>query len=231
MVNAQLLEAPNAQQTAYEYIKEEILALRLGPNAKLNAIELASHLELSRTPVREALGRLEQEGLAYRESGGGFRVHALTIKEIVDTYKVREALEVEAALEALPHLTDEMLDQFESILRRSEIFLAPDTYAKFILANRKFHSAIVSATGNKMLEQLMVPIADRVRLIGAMLMRSRAARQREVLDENLTILAALRTRDPRRVGEAVRAHIRLASVHASRLLGSDHGQLSVTPRP
>ncbi len=231
MVNSLQSESTSAQQTAYDYIKEEILALSLGPNVKLNAIELASHLGLSRTPVREALTRLEQEGLAYRELGGGFRVHALTVKEIVDTYKVREALEVEAALEALPHLTDERLDQFEAILRGSEIFLTPATYAKFILANRKFHAAIVQATGNAMLEQFMAPIADRVRLIGAMLMRASAARQKEVLDENLAILAALRTRDPRIVEEAVRAHVRLASGHATRLLGSDPGQLSIRPRP
>ena len=231
MVNSLPADTPNAQQTAYEYIKEEILALSLGPDVRLNAIELASHLKLSRTPVREALARLEQEGLAYREPGGGFRVHALTVKEIIDTYKVREALEVEAALEALPRLTDDMLDQLEAILRGSEVLLTPATYAKFILANRRFHAAIVHATENAMLEQLMAPIADRVRLIGAMLMRASAARQREVLDENLAILAALRTRDPKLVEEAVRAHVRLASGHASRLLGSDHGQLSIRPRP
>lgn len=229
-MNAQAYEVVNAQQTAYEYIKEQILSLGLAPNAKLNAIDLALRLEMSRTPVREALSRLEQEGLAYREPGGGFRACALTIKEIVDTYKVREALEVEAALEALPHLTDSILDQLESILHAGERLLAPATYAQFILANRKFHAAIVSASGNAMLEQLMVPIADRVRLVGAMLMRSRAARQREVLDENLAILAALRKRDPKLVEDAVRAHVRLARGHISRLLGSDHSRLSVVPR-
>ncbi len=224
-------DVQNAQQVAYDYIKEEILSLRLGPGVRLNAIELAARLELSRTPVREALGRLEQEGLANREAGGGgFRVHALTLKEILDTYKVREALEVEAALQALPNLTDAMLDRFEKILRGCEALLAPATYAKFVLANRNFHAAIVEATGNAMLEQLMAPIADRVRLVGAMLIRSRAARQREVLDENLAILAALRTRDPKRIEEAVRAHVRLASAHTASLLGADHGQLYIAPR-
>lgn len=230
MVNSLTAEAPNAQQVAYEHIKEEILSLRLAPNARLNAIELATHLGLSRTPVREALSRLEQEGLANRDPGGGFRVHALTLKEIVDTYKVREALEVEAALEALPHLTEDMLERFEKLLRASEPLMATATYTRFILANRKFHAAIVAAAGNAMLEQLMAPIADRVRLIGAMLVRGRAARLREVLDENLAILAALRTRDPAKIEEAVRAHVRLARDHASHLLASDHGQLYVTPR-
>lgn len=230
MVNSLPAEPQNAQQTAYDHIKEEILALRLAPNGRLNAIELASHLGLSRTPVREALSRLEQEGLANRDPGGGFRVHALTLKEIVDTYKVREALEVEAALEALPHLTDDVLDQFEKLLRASEPLMSTATYNRFILANRKFHAAIVAAAGNAMLEQLMAPIADRVRLIGAMLVRGRAARLREVLDENLAILTALRTRDPGKIEEAVRAHVRLARDHASNLLAADHGQLYITPR-
>ena len=233
MVNSRTVrrveDVPSAQQVAYDYIKEEILSLRLRPGARLNAIELASRLQLSRTPVREALGRLEQEGLADRDVGGGFRVHALTLKQIVDTYKVREALEVEAALEALPHLNDEVLDRFEKILRGSEALLAPATYARFILANRKFHAAIVEASGNAMLVQLMAPIADRVRLVGAMLIRARGARQREVLDENLAILAALRTRDPKQIEEAVRAHVRLATEHTASLLGSAHGHLYFAP--
>jgi len=221
----------NAQQQAYDYIKEEILTLRLAPQVRLNAIELSSRLELSRTPVREALTRLEQEGLADREpGGGGFRVHALTLKEIVDTYRVREALEVEAALEALPHLTDAMLDQFEKIVHSSEPLMMPATYTRFILVSRRFHAEILAASGNTMLEQLMAPISDRVRLIGAMLIRGRSPRQREVLEENLAILAALRTRDPRKIEEAVRAHVRLAREHARDLLTSDTGQLHIAPR-
>jgi DNA-binding GntR family transcriptional regulator len=226
MVNSRTTNAAavetNAQQQAYEYIKEEILTLRLAPHVRLNAIELASRLELSRTPVREALTRLEQEGLADREVGGGFRVHALTLKEIVDTYKVREALEVEAALEALPKITDETLAEFEKILRSSEALMTPATYTQFISVNRRFHAAIVAMAGNAMLEQVMAPIADRVRLIGAMLIRGRSPRQREVLEENLEILAALRTRDPAQVEEKVRAHVRLAREHARDLLTADH---------
>lgn len=230
MVNSQAAEAPNAQQQAYDYIKEEILSLRLPPHARLNALELSSRLELSRTPVREALTRLEQEGLADREVGGGFRVHALTLKEILDTYKVREALEVEAAHEALPNLTDEALDQLDRILRASEALMSLSTYSKFIVGNRRFHAAIVKASGNAMLEQLMAPIADRVRLIGAMLVRGRAARLKEVLDENQAILDALRTRDAQGIEAAVRAHVRLARDHARNLLTSEHGHLYIAPR-
>jgi DNA-binding GntR family transcriptional regulator len=227
MVNSHAANETNAQQQAYDYIKEEILALRLPPHARLNALELSARLELSRTPIREALTRLEQEGLADREVGGGFRVHALTLKEILDTYKVREALEVEAAHEALPAITDEFLAELDKILRASEALMSLSTYSRFIVGSRRFHAAIVKASGNAMLEQLMAPIADRVRLVGAMLVRGRSARLKEVLDENRAILDALRTRDPRQIEDAVRAHVRLARDHARNLITSEHGHLRI----
>lgn len=226
-MNADAVPSPSPGLHAYEYIREEILSLRMRPNERLNTIELAARLGMSRTPVREALGRLEQDGLVRREAAIGFRVHALTLKEIVDIYRIREALEVEAALEALPHLTPETLDHLERPLLASAQMLEQDQYNEFILANREFHAQIVRLSGNVMLESIMSPIADRVRLIGAMLIQRHAARQREVLDENLAILAALRTGDPARVEEAVRAHVRRAREHAANLLARDHGQLFI----
>lgn len=226
-MNAQPVSSPSPGALAYEFIREEILALRMRPNERLNTIELAARLKMSRTPVREALGRLEQDGLVRREAAIGFRVHALTLKEIVDIYRIREALEVEAALEALPNLTPATLDELEKPLRASQQLLERDQYNEFILANREFHAQIVRLTRNVMLEAVMSPIVDRVRLIGAMLIQRHAARQREVLDENLAILAALRSADPARVEEAVRAHVRRAREHAANLLARDHGQLFI----
>lgn len=217
----------SAHELAYEQIKEDILSLRLAPHARLNAIELAARIGVSRTPVREALGRLEQEGLARREPAGGFRVHALTLKEIVDVYKVRAALEVEAALEALPHLTQAKLRELEETLESSRPFLRPEMFNEFILANRSFHAQIVDASGNAMLKRFMAPIVDRVRLIGAMLIRRRSKRQVEVLEENLAILAALRTGEAGKVEEAIRAHVRCASDHAADLLTTDPGQIYI----
>ena len=215
----------SAQHTAYNFIKEEILALRLKPNAHLNAMDLAVQLGLSRTPIREALGRLEQDGLVMQETTAGFRVRAISLKEIIDVYRVREALEVEAALEALPCLTPVMLDELHALLAESVRLLDRAKFAEFILANRRFHASLVRASGNAMFEIIMAPIIDRVRLVGAMLIQLHAPRQREVLDENMAILEALRTGDPHCVEDAVRAHVRRAREHATNLLSRDHDRL------
>ena len=227
-MNPVALELPeSAHQTAYAYMKEEILAWRLQPNTRLNANELAARLGISRTPVREALGRLEHEGLVRRESAGGFRVHAMSLKEIFDVYRVREALEVEAALEALPNVTPALLEKLSAALALAETLLEPSDYAEAIVANRKFHGLIVEASGNAMLQAIMVPIADRVRLVGAMLLQRHTPRAREVLEENRAILEALRAGDPVRLEEAVRNHVRQARERSYDVLTRDHGQVFI----
>lgn len=220
----------NAQHSAYDFIKQEILALRLKPTEHLNANALAMRLAISRTPVREALGRLEQDGLVGRAVTGGFFVRPITLKEIVDVYRIREALEVEAALEALPNMNDAVLSELQGILASTEILLTPENYAEFILVNRKFHAAILRTSGNSMFSVVMGPVEDRIRLVGAMLIKLHAPRQAEVLAENIRILKALRSGDTERVEEAVRAHIRRAREHASKLLTRDHSHLYMNIR-
>jgi DNA-binding GntR family transcriptional regulator len=217
----ELVPDSNAQAKAVAFIKEEILSLRLKPMQRLNAGTLATQLGMSRTPVREALSRLAQDGLVTRDEGGGFFVQPLALGEIVDFYRIREALEVEAALEALPHLNAQRLAQLRSLLAEAEALLDPANFAEFVLANRRFHAAIVEASGNRAFALVMAPIVDRVRLVGAMLISMHVARQREVFEENTRIYEALKAGNPKRVEAAVREHVRLAREHAERLLASN----------
>lgn len=217
----QLVRDSNAQSKAFDFIKEEILSMRLNPMQRLNAGDLASLLGMSRTPIREALSRLEQEHLVIRDVGGGFSVRSISLGEILDFYRVREALEVEAALEALPHLKAQKLEALELILKKAESLLAPEKYAEFVLANREFHAAIMDASENSAFRVIMAPIVDRVRLVGAMLIKLHAPRQREVYEENYRIFQAFRKGDPSQLEEAVRAHVRQAREHAEKLLASN----------
>ena len=220
----ELIES-NAQSRAFDFIKEEILSMRLRPMQRLNAGELALQLGMSRTPVREALSRLQQESLVARDVGGGFSVRSITLGEILDFYRVREALEVEAALEALPHMNAQRLATLESLLRTAKSLLHPSKYAEFVLANREFHAAIMDTSGNGAFRLVMAPIVDRVRLVGAMLIQLHAPRQREVYEENHRIFEAFRKADAGELEQAVRAHVGQARQHAEQLLASNRNSL------
>lgn len=215
----------DAQVEAFSYLKEEILAWRFRPLQRLHAGQIAAHLEMSRTPVREALSRLVQDGLVARGDAGGFFVKGLTLREIIDYYRVREALEVEAAIEALPRMDEHDFDNLASILDRAKALLAPASYVEFLSTSRAFHSYIMDASGNVAFRALMGPIIDRVRLVGAMLIARHPRRASEIHKENVKILEALRSADVEALELAVRAHVRQARLHAEKFLSASSSSL------
>lgn len=198
------------QDQAYAHLKERIVNLDLRPGQELRTAELASGIGLSRTPVREALSRLEQEGLVQRLSGWGYAVRSLDLAEILGLFKLREALEVMAVEEAIASLNDTTLRAMENLLNSSDRYLASGKLAQFRSTTREFHMKIAEAAGNALLTQMLHMINDRVRLVAAMQLTKRADRASEILHENRLILGALTRRDLNAAREAVLAHIRNA---------------------
>jgi DNA-binding GntR family transcriptional regulator len=214
-----------SQERAYEFIKEQILSCQLEPGQRLKALDLASRLRLSRTPVREALSRLEQEGLVHREGGAGYRVRAMSLKEVMDLYRAREPLEVEAAVEAIPYLDDDMIARLSAILAEAQKLLGAGRARPFLLANRKFHMTLASATRNTVLYQMLSAISDRIRLICEMIIEWHSPRAKEILEENFRILDALKQRDAAAVEAAVRHHLQRVREHASNFFGQETNRL------
>jgi len=230
MVNSQAkLKEINAQGRAYDFIKESILSLSFRALAHLSAENIAASLGISRTPVREALSRLEQDGLVVKGEMNGFYVRPITLKEIIDTYKVREALEVAAGLEALPYIDGSIMKRLEILIEKSATLLDPQKYAEFVSVNRLFHAEIIGATKNSMLEKIMDPIHDRVRLVGATLILKHAPRQQEVYEENKFILEAFKSKDPVMVKFAIENHIKKAKEHIMKLAKDDAEKIILGP--
>jgi DNA-binding GntR family transcriptional regulator len=145
--------------------------------------------------------------LVARDKGWGYVVRAITFKEILELFKLRESLEVQAALEALPHLNAELLERMEKVCDEAERLLKEKKLIEFRATNRQFHSLIAVATENDLLQRLLRMINDRIRLVGAMHLDVRRQRPQEALAENRMILEALRSRRGERVKHAVLAHI------------------------
>lgn len=197
----------NSQAKVYRHLRERIINLALRPGERLNTSEIAVNLAVSRTPVREALGRLEQDGLVTRESGWGYVVKTLTIKEVRDVYKVREALEVEAVREAVECVDEKTLNELEGLLRKAREHWENGRVIEFRSCTRLFYLTIVRVTENDALQSMIAAIDDRVRVLGAMLFNVYEERATESLIENSAVLDALKRRDLREAETAVRAHV------------------------
>jgi DNA-binding GntR family transcriptional regulator len=198
---------------AYDSLKRSIVEGAYRPGQRLRALRVAKELKVSRTPVKEALARLEQEGLVAREQDSGYIVRGLSVSEILNLYKVREALELEAAGEALPNLTDEAFDAMREALDRADDLLAQKKYADFLRANRKFHNLIVAQTRNSILQEVLSNLDARFWSIGTIVVSRHPQRVQDIRRENRAILDALIGGDVRIVDEAVKAHVRGAAAN------------------
>jgi len=209
----------SSERVVYNFVKEKILSLEARPGERLVAATIANLLGVSRTPVREALGRLEQEGLLARDSGWGYTVRPITFEGVMDLYRVRLALEVEAAKEAIMHLDESRISMLEQTLRTAAGHLDEGDMIAFMTACRFLHGSIAAATRNVLLQQMIGMINDRVRIVSAVILDRHPPRGREIHEENIRLVAALRERDAGLAERRVREHIDNATRYAAELLG------------
>ena len=137
---------------AYQRITGAMLSGAIAPGARLVMDALAEELEISRTPVRDALRRLEQEGLIEPAGRRGFVVREIDAEEIRQTYEAREAIEGYAARLAARRGEQAAAEVRKAIARADEFEI--ETPLGSYLANRAVHRAIVAASGNRILLDL-----------------------------------------------------------------------------
>lgn len=196
----------NASSRAYHAIKEEILAFRLRPLDPLRENDLAVQLGMSRTPIREAISKLEREGLVWSEPYRGTFVSPVSLEDILEIYLLREALEGAAARLAALRVDPAAVDALLVRIRTELDVLSPnaqtiadvDTSVHDYVLNTA-HQRRFSAIVNQLNEE-----AVRMKYLGIVV------RPRDTRDELIAILEALKLEDPDRAEEAMRAHIRSA---------------------
>jgi DNA-binding GntR family transcriptional regulator len=109
-----------AQDEVYDHLKQRILSGEFAGGMRLNPVEIGAMLGISRTPVREALHRLDIEGLVTLTPNRGVVVTSLTVENVRELFKIRAALEGLAASEAARNVREDDLDEFELLLRRMD---------------------------------------------------------------------------------------------------------------
>jgi DNA-binding GntR family transcriptional regulator len=194
---------PNLAELAYLHVKQHILEGPLEEGVKLTEDTLASQLGISKSPVREALNRLESEGLVSIESRRGAYVRRFSLQEASDLYNLRELLEVYAV--GLAKITPSFLtDLAESIGRIKRDLGERDTMA-YVEEDIRFHNLIAAATGNQELCRILENIGQK-----SILCRSKTYRlvATESPDCHDRIYLALKEGDRELAQQAMREHIR-----------------------
>jgi len=150
-------------QSTYESIKEAILTNRLRPGNKLNHQQLAEQFGVSRTPVRESLERLYQEGYVTRIANKGYYVAEIDTKEVHELYQTREALETHALKTALAMgVPDSEIKKLKEINKRYKSLCMEDLSRERLFIDREFHLALAKQSHNDYLCRTLAAIFDRL---------------------------------------------------------------------
>jgi DNA-binding GntR family transcriptional regulator len=191
----------------YAALRNEIRNGQLQPGDRLLEIEIAKRLGVSRTPVREALKRLESDGLVSFGQPRGLTVTKLTHGQILELYAVREVLEGAAARFAAERAAPFEIDSLKQILAQHDDASTPAEAAD---ANRRLHAAIVAATHNVYLQRMINVLTDALVLLGTTTY-TMPGRIASGWKENAKIVACIERRDASAAEEAGRRHIRAAA--------------------
>jgi DNA-binding GntR family transcriptional regulator len=176
------------------------------PGDRLRETEIAVRLGVSRTPVREALKRLESEGLVAFNQPRGLVVNALTHGQVLELYSMREVLEGAAARFAGAQASKLEIDALQQIHAHQARARTPKEAA---VANRRLHDAIAAAAHNEYLLRAMNVLTDALALLGTTTY-SVPGRMESGARENGEIVDAIARRDPDAAEAAARRHIRAA---------------------
>jgi DNA-binding GntR family transcriptional regulator len=157
------IEKPQSlDDRAYLRIKKAILDCTLPPGAPLIETRLAEDLGVSRTPIRKAIARLEQEGFVTAAPSKGYHVAEISLQDIREIYQLREILECHLVRETARQFTQEELDEIESALRAANQALEDGDYPGFLAANRPFHHAFDRKYGNQRISDVLANLDEHV---------------------------------------------------------------------
>lgn len=200
------VDARTLRQSVTEAIRQVILQGDLLPGAQVNQAQIAEQLGVSRGPVREALGQLEEEGLIKNVPYKGTFVTEITSDYITELYSIRRVIETFAARQAAIRATPEELQELRTLLDQMYATAERDDMAQMGTLDIRFHYLIISAAHHSMLLQMWKSIEMGVRRCLAL--RHRIYRRPiDVIGTHPDILAALEAGDAELASTILDAHI------------------------
>lgn len=202
----------NAADTAYALLKQRVVAGAYPPAAQLKEEHLARELNISRTPVRAALRRLVDDGLATADPGRGVRVAEWTEADIEETYELRGLLEGQAAALAARRCGSALADRLDALNEEMAQAIATgggELAQRLQDINAQFHRAILEAAGSPRLRGMLAGVIDMPVVIRSHFI-STPQDKLQSLQHHRDLAAAVRAGDPELARQVMQLHLRVA---------------------
>jgi len=182
------------RELVFEALREAILKGVLKPGERLMEIQLAEEMGVSRTPVREAIRKLELEGLVAMVPRKGAYVASLSMKDIIEVFEIRSALEGLAAELAAERITDGELEELERYLVRITESIEAGDLSLVVAVDTDFHSQLYKASRNERLAQIINNLREQIQRFRTTSL-SLPGRMQAALEEHKKIVDAISSRD------------------------------------
>lgn len=194
------------RDVVFNTLRKAILRGNLEPGERLREIHLADKLGVSRTPIREAIRKLELEGLVVMIPRKGAVVAEITEKSLRDVLEVRRALEALAVRLACEKILDEEVEELKVAAKAFEEALETGDVTAFAEADVKFHDIIYRATDNQRLIQLLYNLREQMYRYRVEYLKREDSHE-TLLEEHLAIIDTIERRDEENAVKAVCTHI------------------------
>ena len=183
-------------------LKQMITNYRFKPGERINVEQITKELGVSRTPIWEAIRRLEHEGLVFNSPNKGVYMYTLSKEEALDLMAVRDTLESMAARLAAQHIDDKTLEKLnEALIKQKQIVENRDMLA-YSRADTDFHTTIHATTGNIFLCEMLENIFSKLRPVAMHV----GDYIEHFYEDHIAIVKALKTRKPQEVQQKLQRH-------------------------
>lgn len=203
------IERNYLNEEAYKILKESILSGNLKPGERIIEDNLASSMQISRTPLREALNKLKSEGMVCYDSNKKLVVSELSIKELDDLFGVRIALECYAARLACKNITKEEMEKLWGNIEDTQIANEGKDYKKVVVLNGEFHDILARSSRNNCIVNMLNSLKEQIDRYRRMVIWNVEEAERS-LNGHKAIYEALKNNDSKKVSDISEYYINLA---------------------
>ena len=193
-----------------QVLRSAILSGEFTADSRLVETQIAEKLQVSRTPIREALQQLQKEQLIVADGNGNLRVISFSTEDARNLYRCRSVLEQESVLEACKHATSDQLEKIEAIIQQAEKAIAQQpnqlTSYQLLHIDYQFHRAIAECSGNPWLAILLDQLFDKMALLRIQTVQ-RNLQVLEIRSEHRQIYAAIAQRNVEQALAAICDHL------------------------